>query len=386
VDSLSAVVGKETRPLLDMKGVGEVISPENARAADGKVAVIVHRGQADTVDGLVARFNSSPKPPSRRAPVAKYGTYTNPGEASDKRADAIAWWDFTVFQEGANLHECVRKVKQRNPKHRVVLRLVIPGGTMLLYTYDARSREALRIQAIDLQLGPIADLVDTVTLNEEEPGNMLRGYYGSILPPESLYLWRHEFERETGKPFVWPSKDVNDWLGEKFTFMLNDLYTYCKQRYPKVKVYQWVELRGYGNISGFYEYVRGEDLKMDGYVVEWNDSTWESLIDTPFGKASARFGYFENYIRNLQERKGLRPGQLLGQVWAYDPTLPMRSTLDQIEAERQCGISYIYFFWPMAGLPQIPETMVGSDAEKAFANQVWGRFKPMVEAERAGRG
>jgi len=167
--------------------------------------------------------------------------------------------------------------------------------------------------------------------------------------------------------------------------MSNDLYEYLTRGYPRVKVYQWVELRGYGNRSGFYEYVRGEDLKMDGYVVEWSDAAWEELVDTPLGKASARLTFFENYVRNLCDRKGLRPDQLLGQVWAYDPALPMQSTLDQIEAERQCGISWVYFFWPMAGLPQLPETMIGSPDEKAFANGVWEQLRPNVEAERTRR-
>lgn len=385
VDSVEAFVGTKLRPFLSVKGVGEVLDPENARVADGKPAIIVHRGQPDIVDGLAFGCTPSPKPPLRRAATVKFGTYTSPRDASDRIADAIAWWDFTVFQEGATLQECVRKVKQRNPKHRVVLRLVWPNACLLLYAYDRLSRDALRAQVVDLPLSGIVDLVDTVTLNEEEPGNMMRGIAFSPIPPEAVYLYRHEFEKETGKPFTWPSDAVNDWLGQKLAFVLNDLYSYIKEKYPKLKVYQWVELRGYGNISGYPEYVRGENLKMDGYVLEWNATTWESLVDTPFGKASVPFSYFPNYLRNVCERKGLRPDQLLGQVWAYDPADP--TALAQIEAERQEGVSHIYFFWPNAGLPQVPDTFgPGNAPDRQFALGIWEKFRPLVEAERrAGR-
>jgi hypothetical protein len=134
VDDIAAAVDGSARPVLELRTVGEVLASETALGADGRAAVFVHRGQADVVDGLVARFEPSPPPPSQRAPTMRYGTYTSPGQAEDRRADAIAWWDFTVFQQGQGLAECVRKVKQRNPAHRVVLRLFIPGDSLLMYT------------------------------------------------------------------------------------------------------------------------------------------------------------------------------------------------------------------------------------------------------------
>jgi len=377
VDSFEAFVGKEKRPFLAIRPTGEVLDAEQAIGEDGKAATIIHRGQPEVVDGLVVRVNPTRKPVSPHAGEVLFGTYTSPGDASDRRAEAIAWWDFTVFQEGSGLHECVRKVKLRNPRHRVILRLVTPPESLLLYAFDQRCREAIRTITVDLPIAPIADLVDTVTLSEEEPGNMMRGYYGATLPPQSVYVWRDRFEKEKGEHFTWPSETVNDWLGEKYTFMLNDLYDYIKKRYPKIKVYQWVELRGYGNISGWFEFVRGEDLKMDGYVLEWFDNSWEQLVNLPLGVASARFNYFENYLRNLMERKRLRADQVLGQVWAHDPGA--RPTLEQIEAERSLGIRYIYFFWPNAGLPQIPETLGGTETERTFALQTWQQFQQYLK-------
>ena len=381
VDSVEVFLGTEPRRLLGMESVGEVVDPENAQGVDGKCALIIHRGQDDVVDALELRLEPTSPPPPRRAARVRFGNYTGPGNAEDRRAAAIAEWDLTVFQEGEKLGDCVRKVKSQNPGQRVALRLIYPCQGFMLYAYDPDSRKAIRDFVLG-QFSGFADLVDTVTLSEEEPGNVMRGLYGSPIPPESVWLWRHRFERETGKPFAWPSPDVDMWVGEKFHDMLNDLYDTIKARHPRIKVYQWVELRGYGNISGFPEYVRGEDLRMDGFVIEWADAVHDELIDTPLGKAVVRKSYFERYLDTLMARNRLQPKDILGQVWAHDPlTSP---TIEQIEAERELGVEDIYFFWPAAAVPDVFDLYGGaSDApEWRYAREVWEKFKPMMTEER----
>ena len=174
---------------------------------------------------------------------------------------------------------------------------------------------------------------------------------------------------------------VDEWIGQKFQYMLNDLYDTIKQQYPKVNVYQWVELRGYGNISGYFEYIDGNTLKMDGYVLEWFDVFPEELVDTPQGKASVKTSYFERYMNNLMARNHLKPEQILGQVWASNPT--SSDTLEQIENVSNLGIPYIYFFWPDAATPEIFDLFGANDTPGwKYACDVWSKVKPLIEAER----
>jgi len=126
IDSIEVQAGSKARQPLSLEPVGEVIDPDNVKIADGRTAIIVHRGQTDSVDGFIAHFKPTAKPASRRAKKVHFGNYTGPYAAEDRRAETIARWDFTVFQQGNDLGACVRKVKQHNPAHRVVLRLVYP--------------------------------------------------------------------------------------------------------------------------------------------------------------------------------------------------------------------------------------------------------------------
>jgi hypothetical protein len=379
VDYAEALVGTEARKPLEVKPLGPVLNPGNLQVADGQPAIIFHRGQTEQVNGFVMRFQPTPRPPDRAAQRLYWGNYVGPRDASDELAQAIAWWDFTIFQQGDKLEECVRKVKALNPQHRVVLRLWLPGQSPLLYAYDEESRRVAR-EIVLSQFSSFADLVDTVTLSEEEPGNTLRGWVFGELAPAGIYLYKHEFERETGQEFVWKSPAAREWLGEKFHDMLNDLYDVIKQRYPQIKVYQWVELRGYGNVSGFPEFVRGEDLKMDGYVLEWIGSMKETLVETSLGKAAIRQSFFERYLRELMTRNHLQPEQILGQVWPY--TGDEERFWEGVEGIRTTGVPYLYNFWPWAGMPELPETFGSPDEKTPAVLEIWKDLKPYIEAGR----
>ena len=380
LDSAQAFVGTEPRAPLEVKPLGAVLNPENLKATDGQPAIIFHRGQEGQVDGFQFRFQPTPKPPGRAAKRLYWGNYVGPRDASEALVKALAWWDFTIFQEGAKLEECVRQVKALNPKHRVVLRLWIPGQSPLLYAYDADAKAAIRMQVLG-QFSEFANLVDTVSLSEEEPGNTMRGWMFGDLPPEGIYLYKDQFERETGQKFVWKSPALTNWLGEKFHDELNDLYTVIHKRYPKIKVYQWVELRDYGNISGYPQLVRGEDLKMDGYVLEWGGVPGDTLIDTPLGPAAVRQSFFERYLATLMARNHLRPDQILGQVWPF--TGDEKEFWEEVEGIRATGVPYIYNFWPNAGMPELPEaTWGGVDATTPKVLQIWKDLKPYIEADR----
>jgi hypothetical protein len=381
--SAQAFVGSQPRAPLEVTPLGSVLDPDNLRAANGRPAVIFHRGQPGVVDGFQLRFQPTPRPPERGAPRLYWGNYTCAGDASDELARALAWWDFTIFQDGGKLEQCVRKVKALNPKHRVVLRLAIPAQSPLLYAYDPESRRVLR-ELVLSQFSSFAPLVDTVSLSEEEPGNILRGWQFGDLAPAGVYLYKDQFERETGQKFVWKSSAVFAWIGEKYHFMLNDLYDLIHQRYPRIKVYQWVELQGYGNISGLPELTRGEDLKMDGYVLEWAGAPEEVLVDTPLGKAAIRQSFFARYLRALEERNHLQPEQILGQVWPF--TGDEQDFWNSVEGIRATGVPYIYNFWPNAGVPQVPATFGPPDATTPAVMQIWKDLQPRLEAERKARG
>ncbi len=387
IDSIDVTVGGQPEPVLAWSTSGTVLFPERCREQDDRPAILVHRGEEETVTGLVLRFAPGGRvqgPPA--ALPAKYGVYTGPRDDSDALAAAIAWWDFTVFQEGRALEACVRKVKAINPAHRVILRLVLPQRSFLLYAYDAESRDAIRRQVVDSYFGAFAELVDTVTLSEEEPGIMFRGIYNATLVPREVHFWKHKYEEERGEMFTWPpTAELNLWLGEKFEWMLNDLYDYVHERYPGIKVYQWVELRGFGNHSGHAEYVNGDTLKMDGYVLEWSGFNHQKLVDTPGGKAAARISYLKNYLTNLKERRGIDASEVLGQAWAFEPE--SRDTFEQIEEIRELGISSIYFFFPSAAMPGAFELYGRNDSPSwQYGEAVWRKLKPMIEAERAESG
>lgn len=382
VDFAEVLVGNQVRAPREVKAVGTVLDPENLRERDDRPAVLIHRGQPEVVDGFVLRLDPTPKPPSRAAKRTYWGNYVGPRDASDELAQAIAWWDFSIFQQGDKLEECVRKVKTLNPRHRVVLRLWLPGQSPLLYAYDDTSREQIR-EIVVGQFLNFAPLVDTVTLSEEEPGNTMRGLIFGDLTPEAVYLWQDRFERETGERFVWKSPAVMEWMGEKFQFMLNDLYDYLKKRFPRIKVYQWVELRDYGNVSGFPQFIRGEELKMDGYVLEWMGMYPDMLVDTPLGPAAVRKSGFAQYLQNLMERNHLKPDQVLGQVWPY--TGDEKDLWQSVEAIKATGVPYIYNFWANAGMPELPEaTWGGVDEATPKALKIWADMKARIEAERKG--
>ena len=381
VDFAEVLVGDGPRAPKELTPVGTVLDPDNLRARDDRPAILIHRGQPEVVDGFVLRLDPTPKPPSHAAKRTYWGNYVGPRDAGDELAQAIAWWDFTIFQQGAKLEECVRRVKALNPRHRVVLRLWLPGQSPLLYAYDEDSRRAAR-SVVVAQFVDFANLVDTVTLSEEEPGNTMRGLMFGDLTPEAVYLWKDEFERETGQRFVWRSPAVMDWMGEKFHFMLNDLYDYLHKRFPRIKVYQWVELRDYRNISGFPQFVRGEDLKMDGYVLEWMSVYPETLVETPLGPAAVRRSFFEGYLQNLMERNRLKPEQILGQVWPF--TGDEQDLWQSVEGIKVTGVPYIYNFWPNAGMPELPATY-GSPAENTpEVQKIWKDMQARIEAERKG--
>ena len=166
-----------------------------------------------------------------------------------------------------------------------------------------------------------------------------------------------------------------------------DSRTLSNQMHPgvaKIAVYQWVELRGYGNISGFPEYVAGETLKMDGYVLEWCDVWHEELADTPLGKAAVRASYFARYLDNLLARNRLKPEQVLGQVWAFAPA--NSPTAAQIDNVRDLGISSIYFFWPNAATPEVFDLFgAGDTPDWQYAREVWKALKPGLAAARRQR-
>jgi hypothetical protein len=383
VDSVEAFVGTQPRAPLEITPLGSVLNPDNIRVKDGQPAILFHRGQ-EGVDGFVLRFDPTPKPPDHGAKRIYWGNYVGPRDASDAMAQALAWWDFSFFQQGDHLEECVRKVKALNPQQRICLRLWIAGQSPLLYAYDQESRDAIREQVVS-QFSSFADLVDTVSLSEEEPGNTMRGWMFGDLVPAGVWLYKDEFERETGKPFVWRSPEVMEWLGDKFQFELNDLYDYLHKRYPKIKVYQFVELRGYGNISGFPEFIRGEDLKMDGYVLEWAmTGPEERLVDTPLGPASVSSSFFANYLHNVMERNHLRVDQILAQVWPY--TGDEQEFWREVEGIRATGVPYIYCFWPNAGLPQLTDTYGADTTNTDAVQKIWKDFQPYIEAERKARG
>jgi len=380
VDVVRAIVDGRARAPMHVKSVGEVRDASAVLAEDRRCATIVQRGQPEP-NALELTFQ--PVPIRRPRPVGPYlyGLYTPP-MPTPERVRAVAWYDFSVLQQGDRIPEFVRKVKAINPQHRVILRLTEPNHSCLEYAYHQDSRDAIRYGMIDRVCAGIADLIWGVTLNEEEPGNHLRGLIATHLPPRWVYEYRYHYQRETGKRFAWPSADVKAWLGEKFKRMLTDLYDYAKSRYPNLVVYQWVELAGYGNISGWYPYVK-PPLKMDGYMLEWFENTREQLEDSPLGPAARRVEYFANYFQNLVTRDGLTRNRIVSQVWGHEPG---RHPLPQIERVKETGANWIYFFWPWAGMPDVPTSLtVGKrplGAGATYAIQVWPEVKRYIEKDR----
>ncbi len=364
------------RPL-EMQAVGEVLDADNARVADGQSAIIVHRGQKDVVDGLVVRFKPTKPPVLASPPRVAYGVYEGRADPMDEQVKWLAWFDFTVLQATPSIIPLAREIKKANPKHRLMLRLMTPNGCLLDYFYDQASRDYIRYVTVDQFLGSLADMTDTVTLSEEEPGNQMRGWF-STLPADFIYEYRFEYEKETGKPFVWQSPEMINWIGEKLEFLYDDLYGYIKKKYPKVKVYQWLELRGYGNMSGWPEFARGDRLRMDGYVTEWFSGRREQLFDTPLGPAARDVGYYENYIRNLVEKKGLRKDQILGQVWAHAPE--GGDVVSQTEKIKEQGISSIYAFVPFMIPGHRPPWVEEKDMTYGMAE--WEKMKAYIDKDR----
>ena len=383
VDHVRAMVDGQPRTPVSVQTVGEVRDARNAMARDGRCATIVHRGQPEA-NALVLRFE--PVPASRPKPVGPYlyGLYTPPWPTPE-RVRAVAWYDFSVLQQGKRIPDFVRKVKQINPHHRVILRLMPRSHSCLEYAYHTDSRDVIRYETIDSVCDGIADMVFGVTLSEEEPGIQFRGVIATHLPPRWIYEFRYHFQRETGKRFRWPSLDVKAWLGGKYKWMLNDLYSHVKSRYPNLIVFQWVELAGYGNISGWYPFVK-PPLKMDGYMLEWFDNTREVLEPSPFGPAARRIEFFANYFENLVAKDGLTRDRIVSQVWGHDPR---RDPLRQVERVKETGANWIYFFWPWAGMPDVPSSLtvgnrpLGDSAR--YAIKVWPAVRKYIEKDRASR-
>ena len=380
IDSVDAVVKNVNQTPLDVLPVGEVLDAAEARVADGKSAIIVHRGQADAVDGLVLKFRPTKAPAVPLPPPAAFGVYEGATEPMDEQAKWLATFDFTVLQVTPAIVPLAREIKKLNPKHRIMLRLMTPNNCVLDYFYDQASRDYIRCATVDRYLQPLSDITEVATLSEEEPGNQMRGWF-SLLPADFIYEYRFEFEKDTGKSFTWQSQDLVDWLGQKLEFMYDELYGYIKSKYPRVKVYQWVELRGYGNMSGWPEFVRGEKIRMDGYVTEWFEAHRERLMDTPLGPMAKDIGYYEEYISNLCAKKKLRKSQILGQVWAHAPS--GGDVVYQIDKIREQGITDIYVFVPFMIPGHHPHWVDEKDMNYGMAE--WEKMKNYMRKERQPR-
>ena len=106
----------------------------------------------------------------------------------------------------------------------------------------------------------------------------------------------------------------------------------------------------------------------------------------PIGPGARRVEFFSNYFGHLTARDRLPSNRIVCQVWGHEPG---RLPLPQIDRVKQTGANWIYFFWPWAGMPDVPGTLtVGNrppGPSAKYAMQVWPEVKRYIERDRAAR-
>ena len=356
------------------EAVNRASNAEHALEADGQQATVSHTvgktnegtAQVDAVEleyEYPGGLGEKVTPLVRRQaelPSLRWGVYTTtggdgdphhvpPGWTYQTNAADLARYDFSILQN--NRPDVIRKVKQLNPDHRILLR-GWPGGEFVLdYCYDEAAREKC-VQNMLGMIEPTAELVHGITISEEELANMYKGWFGGE-PPAWLAEHRERYENETGETFQFRSAPLQKWLTDKARFAHNDLYDRVKAVYPHVKVMPFLYLPG--DISG-WAWIPPADLKADGWVYQWfNDDTRDYVKPCrhprrEITEVAVRERWFNNSIQQLRAAS-VPMDEVYVQIWVYREHDDYRP---QLEGVRAAGIANVFCFYYCGWIPPEP--------------------------------
>jgi len=360
------------------EAVNRASDVEHALAVDGQPATISHSvgetaEETHQVDAVQLEFEYPAdvahrfKPlarPTVELPPLRWGVYTTTGGDSDPyhvppgwvyQTDpaALAKYDFSLLQN--NNPEVVRRVKDLNPDHRVLLR-GWPGGQFVLdYCYDEAAREQC-VRNLLRMIEPTADLIHGLTIGEEELANMYAGWYGSE-PPDWLLKYRDRYEEETGNEFQFRSGPLQTWLAEKARFVHNDLYDRVKAVYPNVKVMPFLYLPG--DPSG-WAWIPPAELKADGWVYQWFNADTRDILKPcrhtlpEITEVGVRERWFNNALHQLRAA-GIPMDEVYVQIWVYREDDDYRP---QLEGVRAAGVGHVFCFYYCGWIPPEPPAIV----------------------------
>ncbi len=336
-------------------------------------------------------FPAAGAPPPRRLPPIRVGVYyatypiSDPGHLPSPawlfrpRPEVVAPYDFSVLQtqgEGAGrtpTGEFCARVKQINPRHRIILRLNPIAGAIPKYAAESFYRRGLIEYYADLIKNAGPENVYAVTIGEEENGNFTGGLWWRDTPPDWIAAYRQPFERETRRPLTWinavcGNDNFLEWLKPKIRFFYNDVYDQIKARFPGLKVLQYIAVAGDG--SGIAWHEPGE-IRADGWVYwGFHQKKAPVLVDCHIPGAAepapvcvVADSMFQGLMRI--RRSGVPNAEIYHCGFAHEPEGKYYDPVEQIRMLQEMGVANAFHFYPTGAFLQ-PEDC----ADQAKAGEI----------------